>query len=119
MSTEVKVPDIGDAKDVEVVEVLIQKGSKVLKEDPLITLESDKASMDVPSPIAGVVASVALKKGDRVSAGALIASIDEGEAKGSQEAKPASQAEPAAKSEAPKASAREAPPAAEPKQERA
>jgi dihydrolipoamide dehydrogenase len=76
MSTEVRVPDMGDAKDVEVVEVLVQKGSQVAVEDPLITLESDKASMDVPSPIAGTVASVAIKKGDRVSAGALIATLE-------------------------------------------
>jgi dihydrolipoamide dehydrogenase len=76
MSTEVRVPDIGEAKDVEVVEVLVQKGSVVAVEDPLITLESDKASMDVPSPVAGTVASVALKKGDRVSAGALIATLE-------------------------------------------
>jgi dihydrolipoamide dehydrogenase len=116
VSTEIKVPDIGDAKDVEVVEVLIQKGSKVSKEDPLITLESDKASMDVPSPVAGVVASVAIKKGDRVSAGAVIATLEEESAKAAESAKPAPTQEPAApKSEAradksePKAPAREAP----------
>jgi dihydrolipoamide dehydrogenase len=79
MSRELRVPDIGDAKDVEVVEVLIQKGSNIAREDPLITLESDKASMDVPSNLAGVVASVAVKKGDRVSAGALIGTLEASE----------------------------------------
>ncbi len=76
MSTvEVRVPDIGDAKDVSVVDVLVQKGSKVKVEDPLITLESEKASMDVPSPVQGVINSIAIKKGDAVSAGALIATV--------------------------------------------
>src|SRR5271168_4244321 len=76
MSTvEVRVPDIGDAKDVSVVDVLVQKGSKVRVEDPLITLESEKASMDVPSPVQGVINSIAIKKGDAVSAGALIATV--------------------------------------------
>jgi dihydrolipoamide dehydrogenase len=73
---EVRVPDIGDAKDVEVVDVLVQKGAKVAVEDALISLESDKAAMDVPSPIAGVIISVEVKKGDRVSAGALIAKVE-------------------------------------------
>jgi pyruvate/2-oxoglutarate dehydrogenase complex dihydrolipoamide acyltransferase (E2) component len=54
MSTvEVRIPDMGDAKDVKVVEVLVKQGDKVALEDPLITLESDKASMDVPSSVAG------------------------------------------------------------------
>ena len=67
--------DIGDAKDVNVVDVLVQKGSKIKVEDPLITLESEKASMDVPSPVQGVIHSIAIKKGDAVSAGALIATV--------------------------------------------
>jgi dihydrolipoamide dehydrogenase len=72
---EVRVPDIGDAKDVNVVEVLVKKGSEIKIDDPLITLESDKASMDVPSPVAGVVNSVELKIGDQVSAGSLVATV--------------------------------------------
>ena len=76
MSQEIRVPDIGDAHDVAVVEVLIKAGSEVQKEDPLITLESDKAAMDVPSPVAGVIVSIAIKTGDRVSAGALIAIVE-------------------------------------------
>jgi dihydrolipoamide dehydrogenase len=74
-SVEVRVPDMGDAKDVSVVEVLVKQGDKVALEDPLITLESDKASMDVPSSAAGVIESLALKAGDTVSAGALIAMV--------------------------------------------
>jgi dihydrolipoamide dehydrogenase len=76
MSTvEVRVPDLGDAKDVSVLDVLVQKGSTVSVEDPLITLESEKASMDVPSPVRGVINSIDIKKGDAVSAGALIATV--------------------------------------------
>jgi dihydrolipoamide dehydrogenase len=75
-SVEVRVPDMGEAKDVRVVEVLVKKGDKVALEDPLVTLESDKASMDVPSSAAGVIDSVALKAGDTVSAGALIAMVE-------------------------------------------
>jgi dihydrolipoamide dehydrogenase len=74
-SVEVRVPDMGDAKDVKVVEVLVKQGDKVALEDPLITLESDKASMDVPSSAAGIIESVALKAGDTVSAGTLIATL--------------------------------------------
>jgi dihydrolipoamide dehydrogenase len=76
MSTvEVRVPDLGDAKEVSVVDVLVQKGSNIKVEDPLITLESEKASMDVPSPVRGVINSIDIKKGDAVSAGALIATV--------------------------------------------
>jgi dihydrolipoamide dehydrogenase len=77
---EVRVPDIGDAKDVSVVDVLVKKGSEIRIDDPLITLESEKASMDVPSPVSGVVDSVELKKDDKVSAGALIATVQVTEA---------------------------------------
>jgi dihydrolipoyl dehydrogenase len=72
---EVRVPDIGDSKGVHVVDVLVKKGSEIRIDDPLITLETEKASMDVPSPVSGVVNSVDLKKGDEVSAGALIATV--------------------------------------------
>jgi dihydrolipoamide dehydrogenase len=81
MSTvEVRVPDLGDAKGVNVLEVLVRKGAKVAVEDPLITLESEKASMDVPSPVGGVIDSVAIKKGDEVSSGTLIATVQVSEA---------------------------------------
>jgi dihydrolipoyl dehydrogenase len=77
---EVRVPDLGDARGVNVVDVLVKKGSEIRIEDPLITLETEKASMDVPSPVSGVVNSVELKKGDEVSAGALIATVQVAEA---------------------------------------
>src|ERR1700704_4814682 len=67
---DVKVPDIGDFKDVPIIEVLVRPGDRVKAEDPLITLESDKASMEVPSPVDGVVTE--LKVNDKVSEGSLI-----------------------------------------------
>ena len=70
---EVRIPDLGDVKDVNVVEVLVADGASIRVEDPLLTLESEKASMDVPSPHAGVVREIKLKKGDRVASGTLIA----------------------------------------------
>jgi len=69
---EVEVPDIGDFKDVPVIDVLVNPGDRVTTEQPLITLESDKASMDVPSPLDGVVKEIRLKVGDKVSQGSLI-----------------------------------------------
>ena len=73
---EVKVPDIGDFKDVPVIEVLVKPGDTVKAEDALITLESDKATLDVPSPGAGVVQELKVKIGDKVSEGALILILD-------------------------------------------
>ena len=70
--TEVKVPDIGDFKEVEVIEVLVKPGDSVSKEQSLVTLESDKATMEIPSPQAGVVREVGIKLGDKVSQGSLI-----------------------------------------------
>ena len=68
MSTiEVKVPDIGDFKDVPVIEVFVKPGDLVKPEDPLATLESDKATMDVPAPTGGTVREVRIKVGDRVT----------------------------------------------------
>ncbi|MDD5296298.1 MAG: dihydrolipoyl dehydrogenase, partial [Rhodocyclaceae bacterium] len=69
---EVRVPDIGDFKNVPVIEVMVQAGSAVNVEDPLITVESDKATLDVPSPVAGTVKEVKVKLGDRVSEGSLL-----------------------------------------------
>jgi pyruvate/2-oxoglutarate dehydrogenase complex dihydrolipoamide acyltransferase (E2) component len=71
-AVEVKVPDIGDFQDVPIIEVHVQPGARVQAEDPLITLESDKATMDVPAPQAGTVAELKVKPGDRVSMGSLI-----------------------------------------------
>ena len=71
-SLEVKVPDIGDFKDVEVIEVLVKPGDSIAKEQSLITLESDKATMEIPSPGAGVVKEIRIKTGDKVSQGSPI-----------------------------------------------
>ena len=76
--TEVRVPDIGDFMDVPVIEVLVKAGDKVKPEDPLLTLESDKATMDVPAPAAGTVKDIKVKVGDKVSEGSLILLLDSG-----------------------------------------
>ncbi|MDI3356292.1 dihydrolipoyllysine-residue acetyltransferase [Pseudomonas sp. UYIF39] len=72
---EIQVPDIGDFKDLPVIEVLVKPGDTVAFDDPLLTLESDKASMDVPSPGAGTVVAVTIKEGDRVSKGSAILTL--------------------------------------------
>src|SRR4030088_251628 len=73
---EVKVPDIGDFKDVPVIELLVKPGDKVTKEDSLVTLESDKATMEVPSTHSGTVKEMKVKVGDKVSQGTLIAVLE-------------------------------------------
>ncbi len=73
---EVKVPDIGDFKDIPVIEVLVKAGDAVKAEDALVTLESDKATMDVPAPSAGVVKDVKVRVGDKVSEGSVILVLD-------------------------------------------
>ncbi len=78
-TVSVEVPDIGDFEDVPIVEVLVSPGDSVAAEDPLVTLESDKATMDVPAPFAGVIADVQVKVGDRVSQGAPLLTIEPGE----------------------------------------
>jgi dihydrolipoamide dehydrogenase len=93
---EVRVPELGEAKGVSVVDVLIKKGSEIRVEDPLITLETEKASMDVPSPVGGIVNSIELKKGDEVSAGALIATVQVADASSTPTVVPAPAAVPAA-----------------------
>ena len=75
-ATEVKVPDIGDFADVPVIEILVSVGDEVAAEDPLVTLESDKATMDVPAPFAGVVKGLTVSVGDRVSEGSLLLTLD-------------------------------------------
>ena len=77
---EVLVPDIGDFKEVEVVEVLVKAGDSVIAEQSLISVESDKATMEIPSPAAGVLKELKVKVGDKVSEGTLIAMLEEGEA---------------------------------------
>src|SRR4026209_347797 len=79
-SIEVKVPDIGDFKNIEVIEVLVKPGDKVAKEQSLITLESDKATMEIPSPGAGTVKELKVKVGDKVSKGSPILMLEGSEA---------------------------------------
>ncbi|MDN7450748.1 dihydrolipoyllysine-residue acetyltransferase [Burkholderia multivorans] len=109
---EVKVPDIGDYKDVPVIEVLVKAGDTVEPEQSLVTLESDKATMDVPSPAAGTVKEVKVKVGDAVSEGTLIILLEGGAA-----AQPNGAAAPAAapaQASAPAPAAAPAAPAAAP-----
>jgi pyruvate dehydrogenase E2 component (dihydrolipoamide acetyltransferase) len=73
---EVKVPDIGDFKNIPVIEILVKPGDIVCAEDPLVTLESDKATMEVPSPAAGTVREIRIKVGDKVSEGALVLMLE-------------------------------------------
>ena len=75
-SVEVKVPDIGDFKDIPVIEIFVKPGDTVKSEDSLVSLESDKATMDVPSPVAGVVKELKVKLGDKVSEGSVIVILD-------------------------------------------
>ncbi|MEX3592689.1 MAG: dihydrolipoyllysine-residue acetyltransferase [Burkholderia sp.] len=77
-TVEVKVPDIGDFKDIPVIEIGVKVGEKVEKEQSLVTLESDKATMDVPSPVAGVVKEINVTLGDNVSEGTLIVLLESG-----------------------------------------
>jgi dihydrolipoamide dehydrogenase len=97
---EVKVPDIGDFSDVPVVTVMVGVGDTVAKEDPLIELESDKATMEVPSPAAGKVTEIRVKEGDKVSEGSLILML---EAEGAGSSVSAGKAPSAAPAESPKA----------------
>ena len=75
---DVRVPDIGDFKDVPVIDVHVKSGDTVKPEDSLITLESDKATMDVPSPVGGTIAELKVKVGDKVSEGTLILTLSTG-----------------------------------------
>ncbi|PZP64653.1 MAG: dihydrolipoyl dehydrogenase, partial [Azospira oryzae] len=106
---EVRVPDIGDFKDVPIVDILVKPGDRIEKEASLITLESDKATLDVPSPEAGVVKEVKVKVGDRVSKGSLILTLEPVEA----EAKTPAKAE-ATGADAPQAKTLERPMASSP-----
>ena len=97
---EVKVPDIGDFADVPVITVMVAPGDTVAAEDPLIELESDKATMEVPAPAAGKVAEVAVKVGDQVSEGSLILTLSTGQA-AQPAAAPAAPPAPASRPTAP------------------
>lgn len=101
---EIKVPDIGDFDNVEIIDVLVNSGDSVEKETPLITLETDKAAMDVPSPESGKIVELKVGNGDKVSEGDVIAVLEVAEG-GKQEAAP--KEEKAAEKEAPKAAEKE------------
>ena len=113
---EVKVPDIGDFKDVPVIEVLVKPGDSVKKDDSLITLESDKATMEVPAPSSGTVKEIRVKIGDKVAEGVTILTMEGGEAKAAPSPASTKAESPApkapAKAEAPKAAPAPAPQAA-------
>src|SRR4030095_9011420 len=96
---EVRVPDIGEFENVPVIEVLVKPGDKVKPEDPLVTLESDKATMDVPSPAAGVVKELRLQVGDKVSQGVPVLTLEA--ADGTSVGAPATDSRPAAAAERP------------------
>ena len=98
---EVKVPDIGDFHDVPVIELLVEPGATVQAEDPLLTLESDKATIDVPNPVGGVLKAFTVKVGDKISEGSLIARIEGAATAGAAAPTPA----PAAQAAAPAAPA--------------
>jgi dihydrolipoamide dehydrogenase len=108
VSSEVRVPDIGDFIDVPVIEIHVAAGDSVAVEDPLVTLESDKATMDVPAPFAGTVQQLHVKIGDRVSEGSVLLLLDNADAP----AEPAD-APSAVEAPAPAAPASEVAPASE------
>ena len=105
---EVTVPDIGDFKDVEVIELLVKAGDAVEKEQSLVTLESDKATMEIPSPDTGVVKELKLKLGDKVSQGALILLLEAGAGGGAAQAPSQAEAAPRPSAPAPAAASAEA-----------
>ena len=100
-ATEVSVPDLGDFAEVPVIEIHVAAGDVVSAEDPLVTLESDKATMEVPAPFAGVVKELKLKVGDEVSEGAVIATIEAEGGAAAPAPSPAKSDEPAAEKKAP------------------
>jgi pyruvate dehydrogenase E2 component (dihydrolipoamide acetyltransferase) len=101
---EIKVPDIGDFKDVPVIEIFVKVGETVKAEDPLVSLESEKATMDVPAPLSGVVKEIRVKLGDKVSEGSIIMALDPGDA-GAAAAAPGAAAAVVAAAPAPAATA--------------
>lgn len=91
---EITVPDIGDFDAVDVIEILVGPGDTVAAEDSLITLESDKATMEVPSPVSGTITEILISAGDQVSQGTLVAKIEVAEAAAEPESKPEPEPEP-------------------------
>ncbi len=110
-ASDVLVPDIGDFTDVPIIEILVSPGDTVAAEDPLVTLESDKATMDVPSPMEGVVEEIKVSVGDSVSEGTLLLTLTAPDAAEEEQATE-SLAEPAAEEPAPDEESSDEPPAA-------
>ena len=75
MSEKLLVPDIGDFENVEVIELLVKEGEKIAKNDPVVTIESDKSSVEIPSTLSGIIEKIKVKVGDKVSKGDLILSV--------------------------------------------
>src|SRR4051812_49920646 len=109
-ATEVKVPDIGDFESVSVIEVLVKAGDTIKAEQSLLTVESDKASMEIPSSHAGVVKEVKIKVGDKVAMGSIVLVVEA--TGGAAAAAPAAAASAPAPAAAPAAAAPAAAPAA-------
>src|SRR5690606_467469 len=94
-TVEIKVPDIGDFKEVEVIEVLVSEGDTIEPEQSLITVESDKASMEIPASAGGLVKSVKVKVGDKIAEGKVILEVEAAEGAAQAQAQPEA-AQPAA-----------------------
>ena len=101
MAKAIVIPDLGDFKDVDVIEVLVKVGDSVKKDDSLAVLETDKASMEVPAEFDGVISELTIKVGSKVSTGDVIGQIDDGSAGATPAAQPAAAAAPAAPTPAP------------------
>src|SRR5579863_8552930 len=102
---DVKVPDIGDYKDVPIIEILVKLGDVVKTDESLVTLESDKATMDVPAPQAGTVREIVAKVGDKVAMGSLILRLEDAGGDAAPAPKPAAPSPAAAAPSAPAAPA--------------
>ena len=87
MATKITVPDIGDFENVEIIEILTKPGAIIKKNEPIVTLESDKSSVEVPSPFSGKISSLNVKIGDKVSKGSVLAIIEDNKNEISKEEK--------------------------------
>lgn len=114
---DILVPDIGDFDGVEVIEILVSAGDPIAVEDPIVSLESDKAAMEIPSPFAGTVKEIKVSMGDKVSEGGLLITIEASEASAAEELAPATKAVEEKKESAPAPMA--TPPAQKPAQQSA
>ena len=102
MAKNISVPDIGDFKDVEIIEVLVKPGDEVKKNDPIVTLESDKSSVEVPSPFEGKISQLKVKIGDKVSEGSILATLEGGNEKKEEAISPIKEIDEAKKEIIPK-----------------